>query len=208
MLIKEIFSIVIAYLLGAIPFAYIFTRWIKGIDIRQVGTHNAGAMNTIRQVGLLPGTAVIILDMAKGALSILIAQWLGVPIIFVFLAGFAAIIGHTWPVYLGFRGGRGTATTVGVLFALAPQIFAISFVIIAILLIVTRDTGFAVGVGLALFPLLLWIFGADNSLIFYAIAVALLLLLINFQMVRKDVAHTGGLKNYLLRKRPDNKTGK
>jgi acyl phosphate:glycerol-3-phosphate acyltransferase len=197
MILQEIASVVIAYLLGSIPFAYVFARLIKGIDIRQVGTHNAGAMNTVKEVGLVPGLAVMALDIAKGSLAILIAQWLDVRLIVVFLAGLAVIAGHTWPVFLGFRGGKGAATTVGVLFALAPNIFVISFVIIVVLVVITRDTGFGISIGLVLFILLLWIFGEDIRLILYSIAFPLFLLLINIPDFRRDISNTRGFKNWM-----------
>ena len=201
MKVIEILAVLTAYLLGSIPFAYIFGRLIKGIDIRRVGTHNAGAMNTREQLGVVPGIAVLVLDMAKGALAVLIAGWLGVSTIFVYLCGLAAVIGHVWPVFLGFKGGRGTATTLGVLLALAPREFGISFAVIAVILVLTRDTGLAVAVGLALLPLLLWLFGESISLTIYSISIALVLFLINYPMFRKDISQAGGLKNYLLGKR-------
>ncbi len=202
MTIEGISAIIIAYLLGSIPFSYIFARLVKGIDIRQVGTHNAGAMNTVREIGKLPGAAVLILDIAKGSLSILIAQRLGVSSTFVFLAGLAAVAGHTWPVYLRFRGGRGTATTLGVLLALAPREFAINLAIISVIVLITRDTGTGVGTGLVITPLLLWIFGEDLSLILYSIVIAVFLLMINLSNFRRDVAEASGVKNYLSAKRP------
>jgi acyl phosphate:glycerol-3-phosphate acyltransferase len=201
MIIKELASVIIAYLLGSIPFAYIFARVIKGIDIRQVGTHNVGTMNTWKEVGLFPALAVLILDIGKGSLSILIAQWLDARQIFVFLAGLAVIAGHTWPVFLSFRGGKGAATSVGVLFALAPQIFAISFSIIVILVVITRDTGFGLGIGLILFLLLLGIFGEDINLILYSLAIPVFLLIINFPDLRRDISGNQGWKNWLITRR-------
>jgi glycerol-3-phosphate acyltransferase PlsY len=202
MTVIEIVAVITGYLLGSIPFAYLFGRVIKGFDIRQVGTHNAGAMNTREQLGLLPGIAVLILDMGKGSLAILIAGWLGASTIFVFLSGAAAVAGHVWPVFLGFKGGRGTATTLGVLFTLAPREFAISMAVIVTIFILTRDTGLGVAIGLALFTLLLWILGENINLILYSIVMALFLFFINYRMFKKDIFQAGGLRNYLLGKRP------
>jgi acyl phosphate:glycerol-3-phosphate acyltransferase len=97
------------------------------VDIRQLGTGNAGAMNTVREVGLLPGIALLLLDVVKGSHAVFIAQWLGISLIFVFIDGFAVVAGHNWPLFLKFKGGRGTATTLGVLLALTPLEFGISF---------------------------------------------------------------------------------
>ena len=115
-----VLAVIVAYLLGSIPFSYIAGRLLKGIDIRQVGGGNAGALNTMREVGTAAGFGVLFADIAKGALAVLIARWLGLSLIFVSIAGFAAVVGHNWPVFLHFRGGKGAATTLGVLLVLVP----------------------------------------------------------------------------------------
>jgi glycerol-3-phosphate acyltransferase PlsY len=111
--------------------------------------------------------------MAKGLLVVAIARWLGVPEIFVFIAGFAVVAGHIWPVFLGFKGGGGAATTLGVLLALVPREFTISFSIMVLIVLLTKNFGFAIGVGLAPLPLIIWGFGGESSLIIYSVALAL-----------------------------------
>ena len=96
---KIILAIVIAYLLGSIPFAYIMGRLVKGVDIRQVGGGNMGAVNTMREIGPIPGFTVLLADMAKGALAILVAQWLDIPLFWVFVAGGV----YQWPSRSGDR---------------------------------------------------------------------------------------------------------
>ena len=125
MLTTGILAVVIGYLLGSIPFAYIAGRLIKGVDIRRVGGGNVGALNTMREIGVAAGWAVLVADIAKGLVAVLIAQWLGLSVIWVFAVGFAAVAGHNWPVFLKFRGGKGVATAMGVLLTLVPQEFAI-----------------------------------------------------------------------------------
>ena len=83
-----------------------------------------GALNTMREIGVTVGFAVLAADIAKGLVAILIAQWLGLSLIWVFVVGFAAVAGHNWPIFVGFRGGKGAATTMGVLLALSPREFA------------------------------------------------------------------------------------
>ena len=201
-MITGILIVVMAYLLGSIPFAYILTRLVKGVDIRQVGTRNVGAMNTWREIGPLPGIAVLLLDMAKGSVPILVGQWLEIPEIYLYLAGFAAVAGHTWPAYLRFRGGRGAATTVGVLFTLVPLEFAISFAVIVVVVLITRNSGIGISAGLVLLPLLIWLFGEDPGLIIFSIALPLFLLIINFPMLKRDISEAHGLKNFILAGRP------
>ncbi len=115
--ISLLFVIIISYLLGSISFSYIIAKKIKKVDIRQHGSGNAGATNTLRVLGVGPAIFVLSLDIAKG----IAAVWLGHAFapdeagVFPALAGFAAIAGHNWPIYYGFRGGKGVATTIGVL---------------------------------------------------------------------------------------------
>ncbi|UCC16295.1 MAG: glycerol-3-phosphate acyltransferase, partial [Dehalococcoidales bacterium] len=119
--VSSVIAIVCAYLLGSLPFAYIITRKIKGEDIREVGTRNMGAMNTIYRVGFRWGLLVLLLDMAKGAVAILIARWLDTPENIQLAAAGVSIIGHMFPVFLKFRGGKGGATAVGILALLMPK---------------------------------------------------------------------------------------
>src|SRR3989304_4401361 len=105
--------ILIGYLLGSIPTAYIAGRVLKGQDIRHMGDENMGALNAWRMLGHRAGLLVAIVDGLKGALAILLAQAAHASQTVVMFTGTAAVIGHNWPVYIGFRGGRGAATAVG-----------------------------------------------------------------------------------------------
>ncbi len=139
--------LVLAYLLGSIPFAYLIGRR-KGVDIRRVGDGNVGAFNVFRHVGLYAGTATLILDMAKGATAIAVTKALHTGEIVTCLAGVAAVAGHNWTPFLGFKGGRGEATIIGVLFALVPWQMAVAFVLGIIVLFTTRNS---IWTGMALF---------------------------------------------------------
>lgn len=153
-------SVLIGYLLGSISFSYLYARLVKGIDIRKHGSGNAGATNTLRVLGKGPAITVLALDVGKGILAVWIGKWLVpdsslVPI----LCGLAAIAGHNWPVFFGFRGGKGIATTIGVVATLAflPAFYA---GVIAILSIVfTRYVSLGSLIFTALFPVFLWFMG-------------------------------------------------
>ena len=106
--------ILIGYLLGSVSPAYILGRLLRGIDIREHGTHNAGGRNVKKVLGLWPAVVTIIYDLSKGLLAMLIAWKLGAPEIIIYAAGYAAILGHIFPFYLGFRGGEGQATSVAI----------------------------------------------------------------------------------------------
>ncbi|WP_096200952.1 glycerol-3-phosphate 1-O-acyltransferase PlsY [Bacillus sp. FJAT-45350] len=130
-----ILSIIISYLLGSISFSYIIAKKIKKVDIRQHGSGNAGATNTLRVLGVGPAVTVLLLDALKGVVAVLIALSIEGPGIAPVLAGFAAVIGHNWPLFHGFRGGKGVATTIGMI-ATIVFIPALLAGIIAILTIV------------------------------------------------------------------------
>lgn len=129
-------SCLVAYLLGSINFSFLIAKKIAGIDIRQHGSKNAGATNTLRVLGKGPALFVLLLDAAKGAVAVLLAMLLTDQIWAWFLAGFLAIMGHNWPVFFGFKGGKGIATTIGVvatlmfLPALAAGVIAIIMIVI------------------------------------------------------------------------------
>jgi glycerol-3-phosphate acyltransferase PlsY len=173
MIAESVAAVIAAYLLGSIPFAYIAGRWLKGVDIRQEGGGNVGATNVLRQVGTAAGIAVMAADIGKGTLAVFIAQWLGVSQLIVFAAGLAVVVGHNWPVFLEFDGGRGGATTIGVFFALAPLPNAIVFSLMLLLAFITSNLRLSMAVGIAFLPLLIWAFGGELSLILYAIGLPL-----------------------------------
>jgi len=126
------FGLVAAYLLGSIPTAYIFGKVLKGIDIRQQGSGNVGATNAFRILGKGPGTIVLLLDILKGALAItLIGNLFHFDKVYLrVLLGMMVIIGHNWTVFLQFKGGKGVATSLGVLIGLAIQYEALRIVLL------------------------------------------------------------------------------
>lgn len=193
-----VLALVVGYLLGSIPFAYIAGRLIKGVDIREVGGGNMGTLNTMRQIGPLPGFGVFFADVAKGALAVLIAQWLGLHPYWVFAAGMAAVVGHNWPVWLKFRGGQGLATTMGVLLALAPIPFAVSFGVMLVVISFTSNVRLGAVVGFVFFPPLVWAFGAELSLIIYSIALPVFCILKTVPRFKSDVAKAGEKRKGLL----------
>ncbi|MFC2013559.1 glycerol-3-phosphate 1-O-acyltransferase PlsY [Chloroflexota bacterium] len=194
----EALVVIIGYLLGSIPFAYIVGRLIKRIDIRQAGGGNVGALNTMREVGTAAGLGVLAADVAKGAVAVLIAQWLGVSLIFVFIAGLTAVLGHNWPVFLKFRGGMGLATTMGALLAVAPIEFVISFAIMVVVVLITSNIRLGAGVGLALLPLIIWGFGGAGGLIAYSLALPIFSTLRAIPSIKRDLASAESKKDLIV----------
>ena len=121
-----LFPVVLGYLLGSLPFAYLLARRHAGIDLRRAGSGNVGAANVLRTTGVRVGLGAMALDVAKGAAAVLVAERLGTGPVGPTAAGLAAIAGHMYPVWLGFRGGKGVATTCGVFAILAPQAAAMA----------------------------------------------------------------------------------
>lgn len=167
--LKIAITLLAGYLLGSIPSAYIAARLKKGVDIREVGGGNMGALNVIHQVGTAIGYIVWLTDMAKGSLAVLIAQWLDLPLSWVFAAGLAAVIGHNWPIFLRFRGGKGAATIMGIFLTLVPAEFGISFAVIAIIVFVTSNPALGLAIGLTCLPLIIKLFNNPDTTFFFSI---------------------------------------
>lgn len=193
-----VLAMVIGYLLGSIPCAYLIGRLVKGADIRKMGGGNMGAVNTMREIGPLPGFGVLFADMAKGALAVLIAQWLGLHLYWVFAVGLAAVAGHNWPVWLKFRGGQGLATTMGVLAVFSPIPFAICFGVLLVVVIFTSNVRLSAIVGFVFLPPLIWAFGGELSVILYSIALPVFCLLKTMPHFRSAVDKAGDEKKGLI----------
>ncbi|HMF97607.1 MAG TPA: glycerol-3-phosphate 1-O-acyltransferase PlsY [Vicinamibacterales bacterium] len=131
-------AIVAAYLIGSIPFALICARRWGGADLRHVGSGNLGATNVMRASGVTVGVVVAALDMAKGAASVWLAERLGSGPVLPAAAGLAAIVGHIYPVWLRFRGGKGVATACGVFSVLTPLALPPALAIFAIAVWLTK----------------------------------------------------------------------
>jgi glycerol-3-phosphate acyltransferase PlsY len=170
-MLLELASVIIGYLLGSFPTAYLIARHRKGIDIREVGVRNMGGANVIREVGKWAGILTLVIDMGKGALSVYIAQLQGVSLPWVLAAGFAAMLGHNYPVYIGFRGGKGIATVMGIFFVLSPLAMASTTAIIGIFLLLTRSFFIAVEIAFPFFLLLVWYIEGIGAIFFFALAI-------------------------------------
>jgi len=134
-------AIAVSYLIGSIPTAFVLMRVFKRIDIRTVGSGNVGATNAMRAGGVWMGLAVLVADVLKGMISATaVASWL-LPShepVWRLACGLAAVVGHAFPVFLKFRGGKGVATTIGALLATMPSVTAIGLGVWVALLLVWR----------------------------------------------------------------------
>jgi glycerol-3-phosphate acyltransferase PlsY len=190
-----ILSIIIGYLLGSIPTACIVSRLRKGIDIRDIGSGNMGAANVMREIGTPEGIFVGLIDIAKGAGAILIAQTLNLSQLWVFGAGFTALVGHNFPVFAGFRGGRGSATVMGIFLVLAPKAMLVTLVVVVIPFFTTRKFSAAILIGIALvvvgfvlLPLFIWLFEGSLMLVLYVLAIGIFMLVRNLSGIKQVLA--------------------
>ena len=165
-----VFAVVLAYLMGSIPTAYLAGRMLKGKDIREEGDRNPGAGNAYRIIGPKAGIAVGAADIGKAAIAVLVARVVTGSMGAEMAAGVAAVAGHNWSIFLQLRGGRGAASAVGVFIALVP-IPAIPLALVALLLLpIVRSATFVLGLLMIPMPLLVWITGASYYIVAYSVA--------------------------------------
>jgi len=180
-----ILGIVISYLLGSIPTAYIAGRLLKNIDIRKFGSGNVGATNALRVLGKRAGISVLLIDALKGALAVTFLSDLvlmQVPVlpndISQLILGVSCIFGHNWTIFLGFKGGKGVATTFGVLIGLSFKIPGLGIVLSLVLLswlaifLITRIVSFASVLCCAVMPVFMVLFKQSSALVIFSLLIA------------------------------------
>ncbi len=179
--ISGIFAIILGYLIGSIPSAYIVTRVATGKDIRTIGTGhtgtgNMGTRNVFVNVGKIPGVIVAIMDTAKGVGAAAIPQSLmDLSLFWVLGAGTAAVIGHIWPVYIRFRGGAGLATTLGILGFLMIKEMAIAISFAIILFFISKNIVLSINLSVITVSLILWWLGFPWYVTLYPILLMLIM---------------------------------
>ncbi len=185
-----------SYLLGSVPTAYLVVKFLRGEDIRELGSKNVGALNTYHQVGVLGSLLVLSVDTLKGALAVWIPQALGAPEWTVFLTATLVVLGHNWPVMLGFRGGKGVATILGISLAILPILTLISLVPTLIATLLTRNVVTGVGIGLIVFNILAVVTTRDTAQV--ALCLFLTLLATGTYVVANWGRITAAIKNRTL----------
>jgi glycerol-3-phosphate acyltransferase PlsY len=179
--------LVLAYLIGSFPTAYIAGRLVSGNDIRLMGDCNMGAQNAFRLFGPRVGIAVGLIDAIKGALVIFIARLADMSVPIVLLAGILAVMGHNWPVFLHFRGGRGEAVTIGILLTLSTWPMIVAGVISLLTLLKTKNVTLSSVPLFVLLPLSGWIFHINGIYIVYGIVLPVIVALTHLSRVHGQV---------------------
>jgi len=179
--------LVLSYLAGSIPTAIMASRLVLKDDIRHHGSKNAGATNVFRVMGWKPALVVVLIDIGKGVAAVLLVTQLGAtplsPVLLKIVAGLAAIIGHIFTVFAGFRGGKGVGTAFGVLISLAPTASLITFAVWLALVLVTRIVSVGSVAAGIVFPVTLFVqhsfsdAGPATELLCFGVVLGLLILL-------------------------------
>lgn len=174
---------IVCYLLGAVPFSVLFSRGMLHKDVRRYGSGNPGTSNMTRAFGIKYGLLVLLFDMAKGFGAVYLGQWIMEPL-GAYLGALCAVAGHNWPIYLKFKGGKGVATTVGVMLAFVPYITLIAMACFLVVLAVSRyfSLGSLVCLGLV-WVLVICLHFADT----YLVVLCSVLVLVAFVQHRANI---------------------
>ncbi|QRG69894.1 glycerol-3-phosphate 1-O-acyltransferase PlsY [Brevibacillus choshinensis] len=183
-------SWVISYLIGSISFSYLIAKKVAGIDIRSHGSGNAGATNTLRVLGKGPGIAVLILDALKGLAAMGITHLItGDPLAYA-VSGLFAIAGHNWPIFFGFRGGKGIATTLGVALGFSPVAFLIGAVVAVVLIAVTRFVSLGSLALVTVLPIAVYLLDKPISFFWTSLILAVFAYVRHYKNIRNLIAGT------------------
>ena len=163
MILTALLFLAIGYVLGAIPCGYLAGRWLKGIDLRDCGSGSTGATNVLRNVGKGPALLVFLLDVGKGALAVLLAKSVGLNDWVQVLSGLAALAGHIWPVWLGWKGGKAVATGLGMFLGLAWPVGLASFGLFMATISLSRIVSLASVVAAIGLPVLMLVAGNSSA---------------------------------------------
>ncbi|AYO31702.1 glycerol-3-phosphate 1-O-acyltransferase [Biomaibacter acetigenes] len=168
---KYIISLIASYFIGSISTAYLVSKNIYKVDIRQYGSKNPGSTNVLRVLGAKPAAVVFIMDLLKGLLVVLLARYIGGENL-ALLCGLAVVVGHDWSVFLKFNGGKGIATSLGVVLGISPAVALWVLIAGVVVIILFRFVSLGSITGAVLFPILLIIFNYPAKFLYFGLALA------------------------------------
>ncbi len=199
----------LSYIIGSIPFSFMIAKLFKGIDIRKLGTKNVGAMNVISVAGIFPGIIALLFDISKGALVVHLTNKITEDIGVSLTSGLFTVIGHNWPIFLKFKGGKGVATTIGILLLISPFSLLILYLIaIPIIILIINDSYMSASIGFLILPLILWFLEKNIWFVIFGILIALIIVIRHLNDIRTYFEGrrelnpiVTKLRNYILRKK-------
>lgn len=162
-MIKYVLLLFASFILGSIPFGIIVAK-AKGVDLKKVGSRNIGATNVLRSLGKWPALLTLLGDVLKGTAAVAIGKYFGVGIVYEGLIGFAAILGHNFSIFLGFRGGKGVATSMGVLGIYSPKTALFTLVIWLVVVMFTKYSSLGALVSFGFLPFNILLFDGRSKL--------------------------------------------
>lgn len=186
-------SIITGYLLGSIPFSFLIGKIFGKKDLRKVGTRNIGGSNVVREIGFMFGVMAILLDMAKGIFSIILIKLSGLSSPYTFISAFSAIIGHSFPIFLKFHGGRGMATSLGIMLYFSFKETLLSFLVFSPFFIL-KEVGLGTIAAFSLIPILIFFIKKDMNLFFFSILVLTFLIFRRLYFLKDDFKEKRDLK--------------
>lgn len=205
----DFISLIVAYLIGSIPSSVWIGKYFYGIDVREYGSGNAGATNTFRVLGKKAGIPVLIIDVLKGWLAVNIA-WLSKYTVgsepyvnFQLVLGISSLLGHIFPVYVGFRGGKGIATLLGILLAVHLEAALFSMLIFLIILFIFKYVSLGSMIAAVIFPIsIVFVFKTTiPSLVIFSLAVAVLVLVTHQKNIARLIRKEESKVNLFKRKK-------
>jgi glycerol-3-phosphate acyltransferase PlsY len=183
----EVMLVAAAYLVGSVPTGLLIVRWLTGGDVRQQGSGNIGATNVLRAAGWHVGAAVTLIDMGKGALPVWLMGRVNPESAWIAAAMLAAVLGHCFPVWLAFRGGKGVATGFGAFLVIAPLSALAAFAVWLVVLAIGRWVALASMVASATFPIVLELVGHPDLVTLAAVSVAAVLIIVRHWTNLRDL---------------------
>ncbi|NVY95785.1 glycerol-3-phosphate 1-O-acyltransferase PlsY [Lactobacillus sp. DCY120] len=203
---KIVICFILAYLIGSFPSGYLIGRIFFHQDIRQIGSGNIGTTNTFRAFGVLPGTAVLALDIFKGTLAASLPLFFRIPDHFwMIIVGLAAVAGHCYSIFLHFRGGKAVATASGILLAYNPPLFVLGAVLFATIILLSSTVSLASLIVLPVLTIVI-LFTGDFYLLFAAVVVTIIVYYRHWPNIKRLLNHQEnlvhiGLAYYLQQKK-------
>ena len=182
---KIVIYLLMAYLCGAIPFAYIISKYLKNVDIRKCGSGNPGATNVFRTVSKPLGILTFVLDALKGFIPVYFAGFINPSIYFILAVALVTVIGHIYTVFLNFKGGKGVATGCGVFIAFAPIVTVICFLIFVITLSISKYVALSSMFAAISLPILLKVFHYPNIIVLFAVMIMIIVIIRHLSNIKR-----------------------
>jgi glycerol-3-phosphate acyltransferase PlsY len=175
-MIKNILLIILSFLLGSVPFGIILAK-TKGIDLRRVGSGNIGATNVLRSIGKWPAVLTLLGDILKGTLAVAAGRYFGVEPLYEGLMGISAILGHNFSLFLGLKGGKGVATSIGVLVIYTPKVAFFTVVLWVMIVFFTKYSSLGAIVSFGLLPINIVLFDYDRTKVLVTVLISLFIVM-------------------------------